>query len=203
VRSLTALLIFLGCLALAANGCAPREEVQRPDEDRLYAVPDFSLVERSGRSVTRQQLMGKVWVAAFIFTRCGGPCSQVSASMARLQHDLADQPGVVLLSFSVDPEYDTPKVLQEYAGRFGADPKRWLFLTGKPETIYPLIRTGFHLVAQPNEGADRTPGQEVLHDTRLALVDDQGDIRGYFQATDPEDMGRLEEKIKTLVQERS
>jgi cytochrome oxidase Cu insertion factor (SCO1/SenC/PrrC family) len=171
-------------------------------DDHLCPVPDFSLTERSGETVHRSDLLGKTWVAAFIFTRCAGPCAQVSGAMARLQHELANSPDVVLVSFTVDPEYDTPKVLTEYAKRYTADPKRWLFLTGKPDDVYRLIREGFKLTAQPNEGADRTPGNEVMHDTRLAVVDRKGEIRGYFQATDPEAVAQLEAKVATIAKEK-
>src|SRR5262249_25626269 len=151
------------------TGC-PRAPRSLADDDNLGLLADFSLLERSGQKLERNDLLGKVWIAAFIFTRCAGPCSQVSGTMARLQHELADQSDVVLISFTVDPEYDTPKGLQEYAGRYGADSKRWLFVTGEPAAMYQLIREGFHLTTQQNEGADRTPGNEVMHDTRLAVV---------------------------------
>jgi protein SCO1 len=190
-------------LAVAAllGGCGPVATPGALDDD-LYAVPDFVLMERSGRPVRLGDLRDKVWVAAFVFTRCAGPCSQVSGTMARLQHDLAAESDLVLVSFTVDPEYDTPKILADYAKRFGADPARWLFLTGEPAAVYRLIREGFHLTAQPNEGTDRTPGNEVLHDTRLAAVDRRGHVRGYFQATDPAEVTRLEEKVRTLLREQ-
>jgi protein SCO1/2/putative membrane protein len=147
-------------------------------------------------------MLGKIWVAAFVFTRCSGPCLQVSGTMARLQHDLAEFADVTLVSITVDPEYDNPKVLSEYAKKFGADPKRWLFLTGTADDVYRLIREGFKLTAQPNEGAARTPGNEVMHDTRLAVVDRHGEIRGYYQATEPEAIDRLEQKIAELIREK-
>jgi len=191
-RALTAavLLGLVGCTS--ASGPAA-------SDDDLGAVSDFSLTERSGKTVRRADLEGKVWVAAFIFTRCAGPCAQVSGAMARLQHELAGSKDVVLVSFSVDPEYDKPQVLQEYAKRYGADPQRWLFLTGEPKVVYALIRDGFHLTAQQNQGADRTPGNEVMHDVRLVLVDQRGHLRGYYDATDPTAVARLEKKIPAVI----
>jgi protein SCO1/2 len=96
-------------------------------------VPDFDLVERSNRKVTRQELTGKVWVADFIFTTCGGICPVMTSNMRKLQDKLfAD---IRLVSFTVDPTHDTPEVLTEYANRYGANKDRWLFLTGDPEAI--------------------------------------------------------------------
>jgi cytochrome oxidase Cu insertion factor (SCO1/SenC/PrrC family) len=199
-------LVCAFCLPGCRNGAGPVDA-----DDDLGPIADFTLVERSGRSVQRDDLLGKVWVAAFVFTRCAGPCSQVSGCMARLQHELAGQQDVMLVSFTVDPDYDTPAVLQEYAGRFQADPKRWLFLTGEREPVYRLVRDGFHLTAQPNEGPERTPGNEVMHDTRLALVDRRGHLRlvadaagrlGYADALDPDAVPRLLEKITALLREK-
>jgi cytochrome oxidase Cu insertion factor (SCO1/SenC/PrrC family) len=187
--------------AVLLGGCGPALTTGAADDD-LYPLPEFKLTERSGRPVGLEDLRGKVWIAAFVFTRCAGPCTQVSGTMARIQHDLAAEPDVVLVSFTVDPAYDTPQVLTDYGKRFGADPARWFFLTGEPATVYKLIREGFRLTAQPNEGSARTPGNEVLHDTRLAVVDRRGHIRGYFQATDPAAVAELEAKVRTLVQER-
>jgi protein SCO1 len=204
-----ALAILLICTLLLA-GCAGPLPSCTVDDD-LGSVADFALTERSGRTVHRDDLLGKVWVAAFIFTRCAGPCHQVSGTMARLQHDLAGLDDLRLVSFTVDPEYDTPKVLSEYANRRRADPERWLFLTGEPDKVYSLIRDGFHLYAEPNRGPERTEGNEVTHDVRLALVDRRGHLRmgktstgyGYFDGTKAEDIPLLEEKIRTLLQEKS
>jgi cytochrome oxidase Cu insertion factor (SCO1/SenC/PrrC family) len=115
------------------------------DLPRLWEVPDFALIERSGQSVTRADLLGKVWIASIIFTRCAEECPLVSNHMARLQATFAAEPDVRLVSITVDPAYDTPDVLTRYAQSFAAQPQRWLFLTGDKATIYRLVREGFRL----------------------------------------------------------
>jgi cytochrome oxidase Cu insertion factor (SCO1/SenC/PrrC family) len=115
------------------------------DLPRLWDVPDFALIERSGQSVTRADLLGKVWIASIIFTRCAEECPLVSNHMARLQATFAAEPDVRLVSITVDPAYDTPEVLTRYAQSFAAQPQRWLFLTGDKATIYRLVREGFRL----------------------------------------------------------
>ena len=145
-----------------------------------YPVGAFALTERSGHQVTADDLRGKVWIASFIFTRCSGPCPQVTAAMADLQTEFAGQPDVHLVTFTVDPEYDTPKILTQYADRFHADPDRWLFLTGKESDVYRLLRDGFKVGASKN--ADAAPGEAVSHDTHLAVVDRDGHVRGYYSA---------------------
>jgi len=186
------------CLALLAGGCGSSASL--PDAVQ-FPVGDFSLTERSGQTVRRADLLGKTWVAAFIFTRCAGPCHQVSGTMAHLQHDLAGTRGVVLVSFTVDPEFDRPEVLRAYADRFKADPHDWLFLTGKQDEIHRLIVDSFHLGVQKNSGPGVEPGFAVEHSTKLALVDPAGQIRAYFDGTAPEVLPKLERQITVLLWE--
>jgi cytochrome oxidase Cu insertion factor (SCO1/SenC/PrrC family) len=132
------------------------------DLPRLWEVPDFALIERSGQPVTRADLLGKVWIASFIFTRCVEECPLVSNHMARLQDVFAAEPDVRLVSITVDPAYDTPEVLTRYAQSFAAQPQRWLFLTGDKATIYRLVREGFRLgLMDPQESVQSFAVPEV------------------------------------------
>jgi cytochrome oxidase Cu insertion factor (SCO1/SenC/PrrC family) len=161
----TAALLLAGILGTAVwvwQGLGPRHGGR---EDRsleglqiLGTVPDFSLLERGGRRVTLADFRGKVWIASFIYTHCTDTCPLQSARMARLQEDLRAEPDVRLVSITVDPERDTPRVLAEYAARFSADRDRWLFLTGEKMAIYALAQEGFHLpAADPGEAAPSPP----------------------------------------------
>jgi cytochrome oxidase Cu insertion factor (SCO1/SenC/PrrC family) len=195
----TVLLSFMGCANWSPSAA----------DDDLGEVADFALTERSGETVHRADLLGKVWIAAFGFTRCTGPCPQVSGTMARLQSDLAGHADVRLVSFSVDPDHDTPEVLREYAQRFGADAQRWLFLTGPRDEVYRLIQESFHLAVQQNEGEARRAGQEVTHSFKLALVDRAGHIRGYFDGRQVDEEGqpvadrdRLQKRVVALLKEK-
>ncbi len=207
-RPLIRVLAVVALVLLSLAGCQIGKPTAGSDDD-YGAVADFSLTERSGRTVRRADLLGKVWVAAFTFTRCAGPCAQVSGNLARLQQELAGQDDVLLVSFTVDPEHDTPKVLQEYANRYGADPQRWLFLTGQQDDVYQLIRDSFRLGVEQTEGTARIPGNEVIHSTKLAVVDRRGHLRGYFdgrmvddEGKPAEDLPRLKQKIAMLVGEQ-
>lgn len=144
-------------------------------------TPEFELTERSGRTVSSTELAGKVWVADFIFTTCAGPCPLMSTHMAALQRATADL-DVPLVSFTVDPEKDTPEVLTEYAKRYKADPERWLFLTGEKQTLYDMIQRGFLLAVDDGsltEGGKPGPGI-ITHSVKFVLVDRQGRIRGFY-----------------------
>lgn len=123
------------------------------------SLPDFSLTDRTQRTVTRADLLGTVWVANFIYTHCTDTCPLQSARMAALQRDFAEEPRLRFVSITVDPKRDTPAVLAKYAARYGADRDRWWFLTGHKQTIYALIQEGFRLsVEDPTDLAAPAAG---------------------------------------------
>lgn len=166
------------------------------------SVPDFSLIERSGRTVGRRALLGKVWVADLIYTHCTETCPLQSAEMARLQAELATEPDVRLVSITIDPKRDTAAVLSRYANRFRADRERWLFLTGEPGAIYRFAREGLSLpVSDPREKV-RAPAGRLVHSPRFVLVDRGAQIRGYYDSTDQESLQRLRREIRALLLER-
>lgn len=173
----------------------------------LGPVPDFALTDQNGQPFGRKDLEGQVWVASFLFTRCATLCPQVAATLAQLQKDPPD--GVTLVSFTVDPEHDTPAVLKAYAERYGADPARWRFLTGDQETVYRLVREGFLLAVEQNRGTARTAGNEVTHSSRLVVVDRRGHVRGHFEGRQVDEQGRtvseltqLRQRLAALVREK-
>jgi cytochrome oxidase Cu insertion factor (SCO1/SenC/PrrC family) len=166
----------------------------------LGSVPEFSLTEANGATLRRADLLGKVWVASFIFTRCGEACPLMMQHEARLQPDLPLRDDLRLVSFSVDPDWDTPKVLTEYAHTFGADQSRWLFLTGDKKQVYHLASDGFHLAVLPADPAKEMP---ILHSTKLVLVDRGGAIRGYYDSSDPAEMQKLVRDVRQVLAERS
>lgn len=187
----------------AGRGSGWRTPADRPPAGASARLPvhgaaaDFTLTERSGRLVSRADLAGKVWIADFVFTRCAGPCPALTSRMARLQRDLPPRDDLRLVTFTVDPDYDTPAVLAEYARRYGAEPERWLFLTGPKEAIRHLSVEGFKmgLVEAPPELGG------ITHDTHFALVDRAGRIRGYYGGEDDAAVAKLKRSVAVLLDE--
>jgi len=157
-------------------------------------VPPFALIDQRGEPITEEQLRGRLWIADFIFTRCAGQCPMMSRQMSRLARRV--DPSVTLVSFSVDPAWDTPEVLSRYAARYDA-PAAWRFATGNTTAIEQLCREGFHLAAEGGGPATLT------HSQRLVLVDRDGHIRGYYDAADPEQVRRLDEHVRLLLKRRA
>ncbi len=165
----------------------------------LPTVPAFSFTERNGATIANENLKGKVWIASFVFTRCSGTCPQVAATLARLQSELADVPDLRLVTFTIDPDRDTPDDLKKYAERFRADPERWLFLTGSEKDIHALANDGFHVLAKKRP--DGKPGDEFDHSTMLVLVNKSGRIVDYYDGMPPLDGPRdqYEASVKRLL----
>lgn len=164
-------------------------------------VPEFSLLERSGKNVTLASLRGKVWIADFVYTTCSDTCPFQTADMARLQDRWRDKSDLRLVSFSVDPEHDTPKVLSRYANQFKADPSRWLFLTGNRAAVSHLVEDGFHLAIAPASKGMSNTGV-ILHSPRFVLVDRQGRIHGYYDNRDRTAMQRLQKDVTALLENK-
>jgi protein SCO1/2 len=189
-----AVLYVAATLTVAFAGAATWLEIKPPEKplERYRALPAFSLTNQDGRPVTLEDLKGNVWIADFVYTTCPGPCPIVSAHMARLQRMLPEEARMV--TFSTDPENDTPAVLKAYAKRFGAG-ERWTFLTGPKDEVYSLIRNGFMLPIMAPAGA------QIVHSTRIMLVDKSGSVRGFYDGTTSEADQQILWDVRRLIGE--
>ncbi len=177
------------CVSVVIAGCK-----SQPELTRFYPLPDFSLTDQTDKTVTLADLKGRVWVADFIFTNCGGTCPMMTDKMRKLQTALP--PDIRMVSITVDPGRDTPKALAAYAAEQGATRDRWLFLTGDKQALFDLCMQGFKL---PLDESGGTAAEPIAHSTRFVLVDKQGEIRGYYNGTEEEDLKRLAADAKTLL----
>ena len=166
--------------------------------EKIAKAPGFQLTDQTGKSITLEDLKGKIWAANFIFTRCKGPCPITILRMQELNTKLKKARGnVELVTFTVDPEYDTPEVLKTFGEQLGADPSSWKFLTGTPDAIQKIVVAG--LLQPIAKEPDGTPA----HSTRSVLVDREGWLRGYQDGLDPEAVQKLMVDIGELLRENS
>ena len=160
----------------------------RPQPIPVYKqLPSFRLVDHTARPYGADELRGHPWIANFIFTSCPFSCPRLTRHMARVQQHLHDAgtaaATVRMVSFTVDPEVDTPVRLRDYAARYHADTNRWRFITGPTPDIQRLSVEGFQLaMGAPPEG--RPQGYNILHGEHIMLVDGAMRIRGYYRADD-------------------
>lgn len=167
------------------SGCARRQ----PPLEVLGTVPDFTLTAHSGSPFeSAMELRGRIWAANFVFTNCTGPCPRMTSQMRRVQDETETIADVRMVTFTVDPARDTPKVLGEYATRQHAG-KRWFFLTGTMEALHKLKREAFLL--------GNIDG-ELNHSTRFVLVDKESRIRAYYDTSEPDSIARLVSDIRRL-----
>jgi len=175
-------------------------------------IPDFNLTNQNSEAVTLANLRGKVWVADIIFTRCPGPCATMTRHLAELQSALPKNEPVQIVSFTSDPEYDTPATLKKYAGLFGADANHWWFLTGNKPELRSLAVNDFKFVVVEKKLEDRTvPDDLFIHSTWYVLVDQKGQVRGwtdregrlhaYFDSADADARAEILPAIKQLLNE--
>jgi protein SCO1 len=194
----------LAVMALLIMAAAAGAQPDSSSTDPLYnalpkRVPAFTLTERSGRTITQDDLRGKICVVSFFFTSCTAGCARTQASMKRLEDDLARYPDILLVSITVDPQNDTPEVLRKYADQWKADPSRWLFLTGPEKEIYQLIKNGFYQAVDKRTETTE-PGMAIVHSFRLMIVDRQGRICGYIRdGREPEEVTQLVARVKRLA----
>jgi protein SCO1/2 len=172
----------------------------------LSQLEGFSLVDQHGKNVKLEDLAGKIWVADFIFTGCQAACPMLTSRMHSLQTYIEERERaagspwpVRLVSFSVDPEVDTPAKLSDYANKWHADDRRWMFLTGSLEEVNRAVTRGLKIPFEKG-GAD-TSAFDVMHGEHFVIVDARGRIRGYFE-TDPAGMDRLKDALQALLAEQ-
>ena len=193
---------YLG-LMLALNHREKSPGVPGPNDaavpispDHARQLVDFSLTDRTGRTVTRADLAGRFLVVDFLFTSCSLTCPVVNGHMAQIQQLTTNQPDVQLLSLTVDPRDDTTAVLSQYGLKYGADTNRWWLLTGDKAMLYHLIGSSF-LNADLDDPFTYMPGN-WSHTERIAVVDPQGNVRAYFDGLSENVAAAVVAEIKKL-----
>jgi len=177
-------------------------EVESYSPRVLTTLPDFSLTDQGRNNHGRQELHGKVWIANFIFTRCRATCPAQTIELSKIQRRLQENPDlsdVQLVSISVDPEFDTPEVLTDYAGQYSADTDSWSFLTGSRAAIWELSRNGF-LLPVDESAVDAT--SPITHSPQFILVDRHQRIRGYYNGLSEEGRRDLLRDLHRVLEER-
>ncbi len=162
--------------------------------DPLFDAPAFTLTDQDGKRFGSTQLAEKVWVADFIFTSCTGLCPMMTEQMREFQNKTTGSP-VQMVSFSVDPEHDTPAALKAYAEVNKSDLTRWHFLTGAKEAIWN-ISNAMKLAVGPEDD------HQVMHSSHFLLVDGSGHVRGIYDYKDPGYMDKLVADANTLTHGR-
>lgn len=166
----------------------------------ISQVPAFTLTNQLGQPVTLTNLLGHVWIADIIFTRCAGPCPRMNRTMRELQDAIAARSPVKFVTLTTDPENDTPQVMKNVADELGANHSRWLFLTGAKDQIARVAIDGLKLAAVEKSPAERENAADLfIHSTIFVLVDKQGVVQAAFDGEDPKFKGSLLQAVRVLA----
>lgn len=160
----------------------PKEAVlnDQGQYDTIYhQIPYFEFINQEGNKITRDDLLGHVYITDFFFATCPTICPKMTTNMSYLQEKFKDNKNLRFLSITVNPEHDSVSVLKEYAKKVHADTRNWDFVTGNKDSIYDIAFNGFFVSTQRDSIA---PGG-FLHSGMLILVDKNAHIRGYFDGT--------------------
>jgi protein SCO1/2 len=166
----------------------------------LGSMPDFALTDQNNQNVTLGSLHGSVWIADAIFTRCAGQCPIMSAHMQGIQDALPSGLPVKLVSFTTDSAFDTPEVLKKYAARYSARDGQWIFLTGSKAALRHTTVDGLKLGVVDKPPGDRDNAEDLfIHSEKLVVIDQNGQIRGYFDGETAEGAAQALAAAKSLA----
>ena len=172
----------------------PFKECPVADTTQHY-IPEFAFTNQEGELVGRADMEGKVTIVDFFFTSCPSICPKMSAEMERVNDMFRDEDKVRIMSISIDPTYDTPGILMEYAEEHNAVAGKWDFLTGGVQETYDLAKCGFIIPTVDGMGVP----DDFVHSDKFMLIDEKGRIRGYYSGTSREDVDLLMLETKVLL----
>lgn len=162
-----------------------------------HIIPNFKFVNQYGDSITNKNLNGKIYVADFFFTSCPSICPVMHRNMLAVYKEFKDVANFKILSYSIDPKYDSVAVLKKYADKLGVNGQTWWFLQGNKDSTYKLADS--YLVSRPKE--DNSVAGGLVHDGYFILIDKQKRIRGTYDGTQPDQVTKLIADIKELQTE--
>jgi len=198
----TLLPFSMACFAIVCS-CQPshtdkkqnqHSDIMRNAYGDLYQVPPFNAMAQNGQTLSSEALKGMVYTVNFFFTSCPDVCPEMNEKLKYIQSDFINNPDFKLLSFTIDPDFDTLDVLRKYAVKMGAKAGKWFFLRSSKDSVTQLARKGFLLPLEQLAGKD-----VYIHSSRIVLVSRDGIIFNYYDSFDELDMKRLQKDIKYLL----
>jgi len=192
----------VGAVTLTALRCTERLRHVPDPPEVMFQLPEYALVDHEERPFTPETMRGKVWIAGFVFTSCPSSCPVVTKAMGELREHLDRYSvDVQMVSFTVDPVHDTPAVLAQYFADQGVDSENWRFVTGEPREVMSLVRHGFKLGVGDREADEEGIAYDIAHSTKLALIDGDGAVRGYYGIDGEHGTDEIFERAQHLLAE--
>jgi protein SCO1 len=193
-------------IALQLTGCNKAKEEKLPifgertfeGGDTIYhTIADFKFTDQDSNVITPETFRDKIYVADFFFTSCRTICPEMKTQMLRVYDSIQNDPEVLLLSHTIDPNYDTVGLLHDYAERLGVNSSKWHFVTGNKDSIYRIAQTSYFATAME----DKNEPDGFIHSGAFLLIDKKKRIRGKYDGTKEEDVNKLLQDIERLKKE--
>jgi protein SCO1/2 len=204
--SVGGILLLVFCVAIGMlSACRSNEEKLPIFGERtangadtvFHTIAPFRFVDQDSAIITNESFGGKIYVADFFFTTCRTICPIMKTQLLRVYEATREMPDVLILSHTIDPEYDTVALLRDFARRLGVESKKWHFVTGPRDSIYKIAQTSYFATAM----ADRTEPDGFIHSGAFLLIDKARRIRGKYDGTKEDDVNRLIRDISILGKE--
>ncbi|MFM2225904.1 MAG: hypothetical protein RJA07_2106 [Bacteroidota bacterium] len=161
----------------------------------FHTIANFKLIDENGQIITNDSFKNKIYVANFFFCSCATICPKMTRNLLKIQEEYSRVKYVRIISHTVDPEHDSIQRLKAYMKKFGADERKWSFVTGDREQLYQLCKNSYFLAVQAD-------GPETFdHSEKLVLVDNHRIIRGVYDGTDSISVNKLQHDIVSLLKE--
>lgn len=193
-------------LCLLISSCTGKKEARLPifgerevvGADTVYhKIANFRFVDQDSAEVTNETFRNKIYVADFFFTSCRTICPIMKTQMLRVYEAMENDPDVLILSHTIDPEYDTVALLHDFADRLGVKSNKWHFVTGVKDSIYNIAQRSYFATAME----DKAEPDGFIHSGAFLLIDKEQRIRGKYDGTKEEDVNRLLGDIAKLKDE--
>lgn len=194
------------CFAVAIIACSKPAEPRLPifgerevegTDTIFHKIADFKFIDQDSAEVTNETFKDKIYVADFFFTSCRTICPKMKTQMLRVYDTIRNDPDVLILSHTIDPDYDTVGLLHDFAERLGVKSDKWHFVTGNKDEIYKIAQTSYFATAME----DKSEQDGFIHSGAFLLIDKDRRIRGKYDGTVEEDVNRLITDIRRLKKE--
>lgn len=166
-------------------------------KDTISVVQSFSFVNQDGERFTNKDVEGKVYVAEYFFTTCPGICPTMNTNMRRVYDRFKDDKDFLILSHTCDPERDSVQQLKHYADSMGVDTDKWVFLTGRKDSLYTTARVSYTIDDPANN--IRNIEDDFLHTQFWALVNEKGEVKRIYDGLKPSEISNMMSEIEGML----
>jgi protein SCO1/2 len=174
-------------------------EFAHPKMKPISTVQPFAFTSQDGKTITEKDIAGQVTAVNYFFTTCKSVCPRMNNNLKEAYENFKNEPGFTLLSFTCDPQRDSVAQLKHYADSMGVDTKKWLFLTGRKDSLYAAARHSFH-IDDPKNYVQNIE-DDFMHTQFIALVNKKGEVVKIYDGIKASEVRQMETDIKTLLNE--